>query len=303
MKKIVFILLSVLLIFAGILIYRNLKGPQGPSGEQLLPPDTMIYSGSRNALKLGAGLKFADFSDELQKYGLTPEESQKLDHWMKTLRGVQFGLSDVTLVPFSLDAVIILEGQFDTSLIKALPEKAAALFGADRPHREIAIQRLMIPFGDAFQQELFVSDPVKNRIFITLNRRMMAETIDRLLNGGPSLADSSDFQEMVNLPEIRSQDLITYIDLQGYLDLLFGLVKTVPVPAAQQGVRIAREELRLDEWGPTVSGQSFLGGTSVSFSKMPEDLPLYQQFQYSRPAEPTGIPAGAVQVMVMQIKN
>jgi hypothetical protein len=303
MKKIIFILLSVLLIFTGILIYRNLKGHQGPSGEQLLPPNTMIYSGSRNALKVGAGLKFSDFSDELQNCGLTPEESRKLDQWMKTLRGVQFGLSDVTLLPFSLDAVIILEGRFSSPLTEALPEKAAARFETDRPHREVAIQRLTIPVGDAFLQELYVSDPVRDRIFITMNRSLMTETIDRLIDGGPSLADSPDFQEMAAIPEIRKQDVMTYMDLQQYLDLLFGLAKTIPNPAIQQGVRIAREELRLDEWGPTVSGQSFLGGTSVSFSKMPEDLPLYQQFQYSRPAEPTGVPAGTVQVTVMQIKN
>lgn len=303
MKKTVFSVVAVLLMIAGVLIFRNLQGPKGPSAEKLLPPKIMVYSGTRSAMKIGTGLTFSDFSKELQKYGLTPDESKRIDQWIKGLRGVHFGLSEVTLVPFSLDSVLILEGRFTAPLTDVLPQKTAGYFKEEQPYRDVAIRTLSAPFNDAFPMKLYISDPVKDRIFITLNRSLMTETINRLFDGGPSLSDNADFRTMVSLPEIRSKDVISYIDLQNYLNLLFGLVTTVPVPAAQQGVRIVKEELRLDEWGPVVSGQSFTENKAVSFSRIPNDLPLYQQFEYSRPAEPSGIPAESTQAVVMQIKD
>jgi hypothetical protein len=300
MKKRVLVISGILA--AAAVLYFMYRPGAGPSGASLLPKDTIVYSGCRNALKLGAGLTFADFSEDLRELGLSDEESRRLDTWIKDLRRIHFGLAGISIVPLSVDAVLILEGSF-TPLIDALPEEAATRFKPSTPYRDVGIRTLFIPTR-SIPIEVMVTEPVENRILIALNRKTMTQTIDRLLDGGPSLADDAEFQEMTALPEIRKKDVVSYLNTQEYLTMLLSFVKTLPLPAAQQAAQMIREELRLDAWGPSVSGQSLTDhNRAVSFIKLSPDLPIYQQFEFSVPAEPKGVPADITQVMVLQVKD
>lgn len=303
MKKIIsFIVIVCLLGAGGFFLYGHLKGPQGPSGAALLSSDTMLYCGCDKNLMLGSALSLSDFSQDLEDCGLTEEESQAMETWLKQLRGVHFGLMDVSMIPFSLDAVAVFEGVFTSSLMEALPEHLASRFNEGVPYRSVAVHKLQIPLNIMFQLELFVTDPVQDRTLVAFSRSALQGCVDRLLDGGPSLADNPGFVELTSLPDIRKKELVSYVNMQKYFETILGLCNMVPVPSVRDGAQIVREEFRLDEWGPVVTGQSLVNtGRSVSFCKCPVDMPFYQQLEYSQPAEISCIPSGVSQAMALRV--
>ncbi len=305
MKKIISsVLLAGLVGTGGFFLYRHLKGPGGPSAAAQLPPDTMLYSGCGRHMAMGAALSLSDFSEDLQKIGLSTEESQVLDQWLNQLRGVHVGLLSVSIVPFSLDAVAILEGNVSVPLMAALPKQIAAGFTPGTPYRKVTIHTMIIPVNPMMQLELLVTDPVLNRTFIALSRTALHGTIDRLFDGGPSLADTPDFSELTSLSEIKRKDVISYMNLNAYFNMLLGLCNMMPMPVVREGAQIVRDELRLDEWGPAVSGQSILNsGRSISLCKFPADMPLYRELEFSQPAGLSRAPAKVYQAMSLQVAD
>lgn len=306
MKKIVVLFCAAALVAAvSVFVYLQFAVPADlSSGARLFPAETMLYSGCPASLKTRTALSLTDFADELESLGLDAQESQRLDRWLNQVSGAHFGLIDFTLIPFSLNAVAVLEGDFDSGLINELPEDVAALFEKGSPYREVPVYTMTVPLNEMFQLDLFVTEPIEQRTLIAFSRSALRGTIDRLLDGGPSLLDNAEFTELTALPDIRNKDLITYTDTKAYFDTLFGLTRMVPVPVVQQGAQIVREELRMDEWGPAVSGQSMLkAGHAVSYCRFPTNSALYRQLEYTRPVDLSPVPADAMSVTAMQIRD
>ena len=304
MKKVIIIVSVVCLIVAGVWFIRQQQEPAELLGATLLPANTILYSGCQTTLKTRAALSLADFEKELESLGFDAKESQKLDAWLSRVKSAHVGLMSFSLIPFSLDAAIILQGDFDAGLVSVLPATVASEFQQAIPYREVAVHTMAIPLNQMFQLELFITEPVQGITLITLSRPALNSTVDRLLDGGPSIADHPDYMELTALPEIRNKDIVTYMDVKAYIETVFGFLRMVPVPAAQQLPNILREELRLDEWGPVITGQSLLKtGYSVSYSKFPLDMPLYQQMEATRPVDFSGIPSDVYQVSMMQLAD
>ena len=304
MKKAIIFVVVIGLIVAGIWVIRQQQEPAELLGPKLLPSNTMLYSGSRSTLKTRAALSLADFSSELESLGLSAEDSETLEAWLDGVDSVHMGLIGFSLMPFSLDAAIILEGDFDDGLMSVLPAELTSEFQEAIPYRDVSVHMVTIPLNPMFQMELFVTDPVGGVTLVTLSRAALNSTVDRLLDGGPSLADQPDYLELSTLPDIQSKDVVSYLNLNAYFETVFGLVRMIPVPAAQQIPQVLREEFRLDEWGPSISGQSLLKtGQSISFSKFPVDMPIYQHMLFSRPVDLSGIPADIQQASMMQLAD
>jgi hypothetical protein len=305
MKKIVmFIAVVGVVVAAGVWIYLSLQVPAELMGARLLPADTMIYSGAKSTLKTRAALSLADFASELEELGLSKEDSKALDAWLSTVRGGHVGLIGFSVVPFSLDAAVILEGSFDDGLMSVLPESVTSVFDPVSSYRQVPVHSMQIPVNEICEIELCITDPVQGVTLITLSRSALHSTVDRLLDGGHSLADQANFMEMTALPEIQNKDVVTYMNLSAYLDTVFGLVRMVPMPSVQQIPVVLREELRLDELGPMVSGQSLLNaGRTVSYCKLSESMPLYQQQRYTSTVSLDDVPAGVTQASELQFAD
>ena len=273
--------IGIAAVFIGAMIFFYLRVPSVPPAESLLPQDTIYYCGSRSPLKIKAALAALDLKGALQESAcLTEDESRIVSDWLGGLRGAHIGFRSFTLFPFILDAEIILDGEFDRSLTDILGPALQKRFSPDEPYRGVAVQKALIPFRGAFSLEIYVTKPFKNRTLITFGRRSLTGIIDRMIDGGSSLADNPVFKEMSSLKEMRKADVIQYADVQAYLRMLYDWGKSVPQPQFKLLADLIWKELRLADYGSSIAGSQLDKGTGCSFLRMEPANPLYRQFQY-----------------------
>lgn len=284
MNKKIWIGLGVLTVFIVILISVAVvflsRARQPASAANLFPKDTIYFCESRSPLKIKAALAALDLNQMLQdSIGLTEAESQAVDKWAKGLQGAHIGFQSFTLVPFVLNASIILDGMFDCPLTDILDTANQKRFQPEESYRGVASKKAVIPFKSVLSVEIYITEPAKNRTVITFSRRSLTETIDRMLDGGPSLSDNPSFQELNLLKAIRNADVVEYMDVQAFLRMLREWCNLVPQPQLKALIDTVWKELRLDDFKRSVSGHRFDKDVSHSFIQINPDSPLYQQFK------------------------
>ncbi|HNX53780.1 MAG TPA: hypothetical protein PKI68_08555, partial [Pontiellaceae bacterium] len=221
-----------------------------PPAETLLPKDTIYYCGTRSPLKVKAAVAALDLQKILQESaGLTEADSRTVSDWISRVQGIHAGFRSFTLVPMVLDAAVILEGRFDRPLTGILSPALQQKIQAEEPYRGVAFRKMLLPIRKNFAMELYITDPVQDRILVAFSRRTLTEMIDRMQDGGPSLAGHPAFREMLARKELRRADLIQYVDTAAFLGLFRDWAKSMPQPQFKTLVDLVWNELRLADYG------------------------------------------------------
>ncbi|MBI9020240.1 MAG: SEL1-like repeat protein [Verrucomicrobia bacterium] len=296
MKHKIWIGFGIVAALAVAILFLMLRGTVVSPVETLLPKDTIYYCGSRSPLKIRAALSTMDLQGTLQESaGLTEAESQVVSDWIAGLQGAHIGFRSFTLVPLVLDATVILEGTFDWSLTDILGADFQKRFQPEEPYRDVAFQKALIPIRNSFSLEIYITEPVQNRTFIAFSRRSLTEAVDRMLDGGPSLADNPAYREMTSLKPMRKTDIIQYVDTQAYLHMFYDWIKSIPQPQFKELADLFWKELRLADYGSSVAGGRFDQGASHSFMRIEPANPLYRQFQTKSPLVLPYVPSNSCQ--------
>lgn len=281
---------------AAAILFLMLRGPAVSSDETLLPQDTIYYCGSRSPLKIRTALAAVDLKGTLQESaGLTDAESQVISDWIGGLQGVHIGFRSFTLFPLVLDATVILEGTFDRPLTDLLATDFQKRFQPKELYRNVKFQEALIPVRGSFSLEIYITEPVQNRTFIAFSKRSLTDVIDRMLDGGPSLADNPVYREMTSLKPIRKADIIQYADTQAYLRMFYDWVKSVPQPQFKALADLFWDELRLADYGSSVASGRFDQEVAYSFMRIDPANPLYRQFQATSPLVLPFVPSNSCQ--------
>ena len=294
----------IFMITGAAVYFVALRKPALPDATTLLPEDTMFYAGTKSPVKIAAALAFADLDGVLQKdAGLSEEESLVVSDWLCDLRGVHVGFHSFTLVPFVLDAAVVLEGSFDRPLTELLGQGLQQRIVVDEPYRDIAVNKMRISVGTKFSFELYIADPVEDYLFVAFSRRTLQDLVDRMLDGGPSLADNPQFSEMASLKGIRSADTLQYVDTQAYLNLIRDWTKTIPYPPVQPLVDLIWSELRLADYQQSLAGFNFAQQEGHSFLKITPENPIYKQLPFNAALSLPHVPADSTQFSFYRIAD
>ncbi len=296
MKNKIWIGLGIVAAVAVATLFLMLRGTAIAPAETLLPKDTIYYCGSRSPLKIRAALAAVDLKGTLQESaGLTEEESRIVSDWIGGLQGAHIGFRSFTLVPFVLDATVILEGTFARPLTDLLATDFQKRFQPKESYRDVAFQKALIPVRGSFSMEIYITEPVQNRTVIAFSKRSLTEVVDRMLDGGPSLADNPVYREMTSLKPIRKADVIQYADTQAYLHMFYDWIKSIPQPQFKALADLFWNELRLADYGNAIAGGRFDQEASHSFMRIDPANPLYRQFKFKSPLVLPHVPSNSCQ--------
>ena len=284
LKKLCIGLVVMALFVGAVCFFVVTKTARVPAAVSLFAKDTMFYSGTRSPIKIATALACADIESILQSNaGLTEEEGQFVANWLRDVQGVHFGFRSFTMVPFVLNAGFVLDGSFERPLTDILGVSLQRKLVDGGVYREVSFERMSLPFGSKFSLELYISDPVEDRVFVAFSKRALEEMVDRLLDGGASLADNAQFVEMTSLKELRNTDTLQYMDVEAYLNLVYDWAQLIPQPELKALVDLFWKEFRLADYECMASGSEFLDRTSVSCLKLNPENPLISQFAAGDP--------------------
>lgn len=292
-----------LLVSALAVLFCRDQKPAVPDAAALFPKESIFYWGTQSPVAIDAG-RLALLEESLQAdAGLTAEESRIISDWVGDLQGVHVGFRGFTLVPFNLDAAVVLEGPSDRPLADLLGEALRKRILPADSYRDVKTRMLHIPLGKAFSVEIYITDPVDDRVIVAFSRQMLTDLIDRMLSGGPSLAGNPDFIKMASLKEIRSADTLRYLDLKKYHDFLLSWVQMIPSPQVKSFVNFLSGEFRLADYGQSGGGWNFEKEKSCLFTTInPENL-LYKQLSSTDLDEFPRVPQGSSQFAFVRVAD
>ncbi|AKJ64758.1 hypothetical protein [Kiritimatiella glycovorans] len=317
MKKLIpIIIIIAVAIFVAEFAVRRMAGPALPPGRTLYAPNTFYYFGMQNAPGMGAYLAMTDQGEGLSEtFDMDTAEAEAWESWIDRIRGVHFGVESFAVAPVAVHAALVLDGSFETSPVPLLPEEAAEKLKPLEPYREVGITSVDMPADAPGELGIFITEPHQNRVVVGLSLETVKGIIDRMEDGGPSLADSEALQRLYREVGAGKADMVQYVDTQRYIDELFAALTALPFPTGQQGLgfmnktlreqglSIIRDIFRLEDFGPGISVSDAPFHQVTSCSEVDPDNPFYRLLEPDGTIELPRVPASAYRVQFWRLSD
>ena len=273
MKKILIFLIAAAVLAAAVVIAFK-RSAAAPGA--LFAEDTILYAGTCSPLKISTSVKFAEAEEFLRENTTFSEEKIcAVNKWFRGLSGGEIGFRSVSIVPFETDGALVLSGTSKTRLADLLRPELDEYLSDDEAYRGVDVCKFVLD-ELKFTATLYISSPVKKRTVIASSRKSLMETIDRIIDGGRSLADNEEFAGLLCQPEMRGADTILYVDISRYYDLLSIRKPVLPSVAEMRDLIVS--ELRLNGFVAAMIGTRF-DFSSQTLIKVNEENPFYRQLQ------------------------